>query len=84
MGIPSFEYAKALKKAGSQLGREGLSKRVLALIADFDGSYKGAMVLAGRMKAIAQAARSDSYWTEKVDDGFHRERIELTARAPAP
>jgi hypothetical protein len=80
MGVPSFEYAKALKAAGERLGREGLSKRVLALVADFDGSYKGAMILAGRMKAIAQAASSDGYWTEKVDDGFHKERIALTAR----
>lgn len=82
MGVQSLEYAKALKEAGSKLGREGLSKRVLALIATFDGSYKGAMVLAGRMKAIAQAAKGDSYWSEKVDDGFHKERVELTARVP--
>lgn len=80
MSIRSLEYAKALKASGSQLGREGLSKRVLAIVADFDGSYKGAMVLAGRMKAIAQAAKSDGYWSEKVDDGFHKERVELTTR----
>jgi hypothetical protein len=41
------------------------------------GSYKAAMVAVGRLKAIALAAKYDGYWTEQVDDGFHREMLEL-------
>lgn len=80
MSIPSLEYAKELKAVGTTLGREGMSERVIKLVADFDGSYKGAMMLAGRLKAIAQAAKADGYWTEKVDDGYHKERQYLTGR----
>lgn len=77
MSIVTLEYAKDLKRSGAKLGREGLSNRVIELVAAFDGSYKGAMVLAGRLKAIAQAAKCDGYWTEKVDDGYHKERVHL-------
>ncbi len=38
---------------------------------------KEALTAAGRLKAIAQAAKYDTYWSEKVDDGFHREMLEL-------
>ena len=77
MSIPSLEWAKELRECGKKLGREGLSKRVIKLVGDFDGSYKGAMILAGRLKAIAQAAKFDEYWSEKVSMGFHAERGEL-------
>jgi len=76
MTIASLEWSKKLRSDGERLGREGLSKRVIQLVDDYaeDGSYKGAMILAGRMKAIAQAAGFDDYWKEKVDIGYHKER----------
>ena len=80
MSIPSLEWAKELRAAGGRLGRDGLSKRVIKLVDDYaelDGSYKGAMILAGRLKAIAQAAKYDEYWDEKVSIGFHAERGEI-------
>ncbi len=77
MSIAALEYAMALKRVGEKLRREGLSSRVVDLVAGFDGSYKGAMILAGRLKAIGQAAKYDGYWTEKVDEGFHREMADL-------
>jgi len=76
VSVYALERARVLRKAGEKLRRDGLSKRVIALTEEFiasDGSYKGAMTFAGRLKAIAQAAKFDNYWTEKVDDGFHRE-----------
>ncbi len=76
----ALTYANELKKAGGILGREGMSKAVIEAVADFDGSYKGAMVLAGRLKAVAQAAKADSYWSCFVEDGYHRERNLLTDR----
>jgi len=68
---------KKLRAHGQRLGRAGLSKRAIALIEDFDGSYIGAMILAGRMKAIAQAAGYDDYWSEKVNHGFIEEQYAL-------
>lgn len=78
MSVVALRQAKKLRAAGAKLGREGLSSRVITLVNDFDGSYKGAMVLAGRLKAIAQAARADGYWSEKVEDGFQKETASLT------
>lgn len=80
----ALTYANELKKAGAVLGREGMSKAVIEAVADFDGSYKAAMVLAGRLKAVAQAAKADSYWSGFVEDGYHRERdllVDRTSRA---
>lgn len=79
MSILDIEYAKNLRKSGEQLGRANLADRVIELIAGFDGSYVGAMALAGRMKAIAQAARFDGYWDEKVGLGFQSEMYRLIA-----
>lgn len=79
----ALTMANDLKKAGDALGREGLSKAVIEAVAGFDGSYKGAMVLAGRLKAVAQAAKADSYWSGMVDDGYHRERHLMADRLTA-
>ena len=73
MSTMDLAWAKELRKHGDRIGREGMSEAVIKAVAEFDGSYKGAMILAGRCKAIAQAAKCDSYWTEKVSIGFHRE-----------
>ncbi len=77
----ALKQANEMKKVGAILGREGLSKAVIEAVASFDGSYKGAMVLAGRLKAVAQAAKADGYWSEKVEDGYHREWELLVDRA---
>lgn len=77
-------WAQRLKKAGAVMGRDGLSKRAAAIMVELvtkTGSYKEAMIAAGRLKAIAAAAKYDIYWTEKVDDGFHREMHFLEAEA---
>jgi hypothetical protein len=68
------KWAKGFQKVGKKLGREGMSLRAIAAVKDFDGSYKGAMILAGRMKAIAQMAKADDYWDEQVSKGYHQER----------
>lgn len=68
-----LKRARALVKAGDRLGRKGLSEAVIAAVSEFDGSYKQAMNLAGRLQAIAQAAKADNYWREKVEDGFQKQ-----------
>jgi hypothetical protein len=65
-----------LKKQGRRLGRQMLAERVIALVRKWDesdGSYIGAIQLAGRLHAIALACRFDSYWEEKAFFGFHDE-----------
>lgn len=74
MSVVDMKWSKELRASGDRLGRAGLSEAVIEAVAGFDGSYKGAMVLAGRLKAISQAARFDGYWSEKVEDGFHKQR----------
>ncbi|QDP65818.1 MAG: hypothetical protein Unbinned7865contig1001_17 [Prokaryotic dsDNA virus sp.] len=65
----AFEW-KDMRKWGSLVGREGMSQAAIKAVEEFDGSYKGAMELAGRMMAIAQAAKCDDYWSEKVVRGY--------------
>ena len=77
MGILHLEFAKQLRKEGKRLGRAGLSQRVIKLVSRFDGSYKEAMTLAGRLKAITQAAKFDGYWDEKCCIGFQKEYEEI-------
>jgi hypothetical protein len=74
MSITRLEWAKELRATGAGLGREGMSLRVISAVSEFDGSYKGAMQLAGRLKAISQMANADEYWREQVDKGYQKER----------
>lgn len=46
---------RKMREEGRRLGRAGLSQRVIDLVGEFDGSYKGAMELAGRLRVIATA-----------------------------
>ena len=80
MSIRDLELAKELRQQGERLGREGLSQRSITVVREFnkDPSYKAAMILAGRMKAIAQAAKCDGYWSEIVSRGFEPELRDIT------
>ena len=73
MAIQDLRISNELKKLGKELGRAGLSELTIEAVAEFDGSYKGAMLLAGRLKAIALAANYDEYWKEKVAKGFYHQ-----------
>ena len=68
----AFEF-KDMQKWGKAVGREGMSQEAIDAVEEFDGSYIGAMILAGKMKAIAQAAGCDEYWSEKVGKGYHQQ-----------
>jgi hypothetical protein len=75
MSIRSLEISKDLRIHGKRLGRSGLAERVFALVDEFNKnrSYKNAIVLAGKLKAIAQACKFDCYWDEKCSMGFDSE-----------
>lgn len=64
---------KDARVAGQLIGRAGLSQRVIQAVNDFDGSYKGAMQLAGRLSVIADMSTFDSYWEEKTYKGIMEE-----------
>lgn len=68
----AFDW-KAMRAWGEHVGREGMSKAAIKAVDEFDGSYIGAMILAGQLKAIAQAAHCDEYWKEKVSKGYHQQ-----------
>jgi hypothetical protein len=66
---------EALKFQGKRLGRAGLAERVIELVEEFQKAptYIKAITLAGRLSAIVVACKFDDYWTEKAQDGWHRE-----------
>ena len=79
-----IDYGRFRAK-GRELGREGMSERVIAAVAEWEKAgrtYKGAMILAGRLQAIAHMASGDDYWREQVEKGLHIERV--FCRDPAP
>ena len=64
---------KRLSDHGKVIGRKGMSDLVIEAVNEFlknGATPKGAMILAGRCKAISQMASSDDYWAEQVDKGF--------------
>lgn len=76
MAIRHLEEAKILRKHGERIGRAGISERIILLVNHFikhDGSYLGAIKLAGRLHAIFIAAKYSDYWTEKAQDGYAEE-----------
>ena len=86
MSIRAIEVSKKLRAEGKRLGREGLSQRVLILVEEFakKPNYKDAMILAGRLKAITQAAKFDGYWDEMVSRGFEPEVYDLCSFEKIP
>jgi hypothetical protein len=81
-----MQRAKQLKGAGKKLGRDGLSERAIEIMDEFKKAptYREAMKVVGRMKALAQAAKFDAYWDEQVQKGFDAEFVKLLANAEAP
>lgn len=79
-----LQWAARLKQAGAVLGRDGLSNRAAVVMKELvskSGSYKEAMIAAGRLKAIAAAAKYDGYWAGEVDEGYQREMAWLESEA---
>lgn len=68
----AFEF-KYMQKWGRHVGRAGMSEAALKAVSECDGSYKDVMRLCGRLKAIAQAAGCDIYWSEQVNRGYRRQ-----------
>ena len=56
----------------SNVGRSGLAEETVKAIDKFDGTYKGAMELAGKLSIIANASTFDQYWMEQVQRGINK------------
>lgn len=80
MSILAIEQSKKLREEGKRLKRQGLAERILVLVDEFNEnrSYKNAVVLAGKLRAIAIACKFDSYWDEKASMGYQDEVRDLT------
>jgi hypothetical protein len=68
----NYKIAKA-RKLGVKLGREGVSDHVIKAIEGWDGSYKGAMELCGKLTLWADVSTFDDYWQEQVQRGLSKE-----------
>lgn len=66
-----------LRKYGAKVNRKGMSEAVIKEVGNFDGSYKGAMELCGKLSLIAKAATCDDYWLEQVDRGERKMQFEI-------
>ena len=82
MGIRHLDEAKELRKHGERIGRAGMSQYVIKVVDEFDGSYKGAMKLAGKLKAITIAAKCDQYWDEMWRRGYTPALYEISKFQP--
>lgn len=66
-----------LREAGSILYRDGLAEMATHEVSQFDGSYKGAMELCGKLSVIAKMATFDEYWEEQVSRGIRKQEFEV-------
>jgi hypothetical protein len=85
MSARSLLDYRLFKGEGERIGREGMSRRVAEAIDHFESNgatMKGAMILAGRLKAIAMMSAADDYWREQVEKGLEIERGASRKRRP--
>jgi hypothetical protein len=64
---------KKLRELGSDLGRQGVTEEVQKCISEYDGSYKGAMELCGKLFVMAEMSTFDDYWQEQVQRGVYKQ-----------
>lgn len=59
------------RKAGEILCRDGISERILEIARDIvnEKSYKNAIIRAGQISVLVEAASYDEYWNEKASMG---------------
>lgn len=61
------------RELATTLKRGGVSEQVIKAVKEFDGSYKGAMQLCGKLVFWADASTFDDYWQEQVQKGLQEE-----------
>lgn len=73
-----FRDYRKLKEYGKLLGREKIALRVIEICKEVatEENYKNAIKAAGQIYALALACKNDTYWTEKMLDGFYQELLQ--------
>ncbi|MEQ3658648.1 MAG: hypothetical protein ABNH21_06800 [Glaciecola sp.] len=66
-----------LRKFGDKFGREGVALEVIEAINEFDGSYKGAMELCGKLLVMGDVSTFDEYWQEQVEQGVGKQALRV-------
>ena len=66
-----------LRKCGEIINRQGMSEMAINAVNEFDGSYKGAMELCGKLSVIAKMSSCDDYWNEQVNRGILKQEFEI-------
>jgi len=66
-----------LRKWGDKIGRANMAESVQEAISEYDGSYKGAMELCGKLSVIAKASTFDDYWHEQVGRGEIKQKSKI-------
>ena len=55
------------KKAGEILGRGGIANKIIELADSIsNGTYKNAIIRAGKISVLVEACKFDEYWAEKA------------------
>lgn len=84
MAIKSIEDGKVLRGYCSRLGRKGVAERIIEIAQEIvkgEGAYQSTMRNAGKIRALALGAQTDSYWGEKQGIGFNDMVWEATAHS---
>ncbi|MCE2029261.1 hypothetical protein [Sessilibacter corallicola] len=67
------------RKAGEILGRGGIAQRIIQIANEISsGTYKGAIIGAGRIAELVDSASYDKYWAEKSKLGRQLEKDVLS------
>lgn len=76
----SIKQYNRLKQEFKEMGRDGVSERIIKHIEDFNKNptYKNSVILAGKLKTLTYVCNGDSYWKEKCQGGFNEEYNNLT------
>lgn len=74
MAIKSIEDGKILRRYCANLGRKGVAERIIEIAQEIvkgEDAYQSTLKNAGKIRALALGATTDSYWGEKQGRGFN-------------
>lgn len=70
---------KEKREAGKILGREGVSSKISEYVDEYlrNQTPKNAVILAGKLKIMAEVATFDEYWDEKAWIGRDKAEFDM-------
>lgn len=74
MSIRDIKEAKEMRECFKKIsGREGISRRAIEIFKKVGDNERMAAFAIGRILRLAQVAKEDDYWTEKINIGKTKE-----------